>query len=38
MTIGQQIQNIRIRKSLTQERLAELLEVSRHEGVIIGLN
>ena len=29
MTLGEQIQNIRIRKGLTQERLAELLEVSR---------
>lgn len=29
MTIGEQIQNIRISKGLTQERLAELLEVSR---------
>lgn len=29
MTIGEQIQNLRIRKSLTQERLAEMLEVSR---------
>lgn len=29
MTIGEQIQNIRIEKGLTQERLAEMLEVSR---------
>ncbi len=29
MTIGEQIQNIRISKGLTQERLAELMEVSR---------
>ena len=29
MTIGEQIQNIRISRGLTQERLAELLEVSR---------
>lgn len=29
MTIGEQIQNIRIGKGLTQERLAELLQVSR---------
>ena len=29
MTIGEQIQNIRIDKGLTQERLAELLQVSR---------
>lgn len=29
MTIGEQIQNIRIQKGLTQERLAEMLEVSR---------
>lgn len=29
MTIGEQIQNIRISKGLTQERLAELLQVSR---------
>ena len=29
MTIGQQIQNLRIEKGLTQERLAEMLEVSR---------
>lgn len=29
MTIGEQIQNIRIKKGLTQERLAEMLEVSR---------
>ncbi len=29
MTIGEQIQNLRIAKALTQERLAEMLEVSR---------
>ncbi len=29
MTIGEQIQNIRISKGLTQEHLAELLDVSR---------
>ena len=29
MTIGEQIQNMRIQKGLTQERLAEMLEVSR---------
>lgn len=29
MTIGEQIQHIRIQKGLTQERLAEMLEVSR---------
>ena len=29
MTIGEQIQNIRIQNGLTQERLAEMLEVSR---------
>lgn len=29
MTIGEQIQNLRVQKSLTQERLAEMLEVSR---------
>ncbi len=29
MTIGEQIQNIRISKGLTQERFAELMEVSR---------
>ncbi len=29
MTIGEQIQKIRIEKGLTQERLAELLDVSR---------
>ncbi|MFT3951467.1 MAG: zinc ribbon domain-containing protein [Oscillospiraceae bacterium] len=29
MTIGDQIQNLRIQKGLTQERLAEMLEVSR---------
>ncbi len=29
MTIGEQIQNLRIQKRLTQERLAEMLEVSR---------
>lgn len=29
MTIGEQIQRIRIQKGLTQERLAEMLEVSR---------
>lgn len=29
MTIGEQIQHIRIEKGLTQERLAEMLEVSR---------
>lgn len=29
MTIGEQIQNLRIKKGLTQERLAEMLDVSR---------
>lgn len=29
MTIGDQIQNLRVQKGLTQERLAEMLEVSR---------
>lgn len=29
MTIGEQIQNLRIQKGLTQEQLAEMLEVSR---------
>ena len=29
MTIGEQIQNLRIAKNLTQEQFAELLEVSR---------
>lgn len=29
MTIGEQIQKLRISRGLTQERLAELLEVSR---------
>ncbi len=29
MTIGEQIQNLRVQKGLTQERLAEMLEVSR---------
>ncbi len=29
MTIGEQIKDLRIQKGLTQERLAELLEVSR---------
>lgn len=29
MTIGEQIQNLRIQKFLTQEQLAEILEVSR---------
>ena len=29
MTIGEQIQNLRIQKGLTQERFAEMLEVSR---------
>ena len=29
MTIGEQIQKLRIRKGLTQEQLAEMLEVSR---------
>lgn len=29
MTIGEQIQNLRIEKGMTQERLAEMLEVSR---------
>lgn len=29
MTLGEQIQNLRIQKGLTQERLAEMLEVSR---------
>ena len=29
MTIGEQIQNLRIQKGLTQERLGEMLEVSR---------
>ncbi len=29
MTIGDQIQNLRVQKGLTQERLSEMLEVSR---------
>ncbi len=29
MTIGEQIQNLRIQKNLTQEQFAEMLEVSR---------
>ena len=29
MTIGEQIQNLRIAKNFTQEQFAELLEVSR---------
>lgn len=29
MTIGEQIQNLRVQKGLTQERFAEMLEVSR---------
>lgn len=29
MTIGEQIQNLRIQKGLTQERLAEMLDCSR---------
>ena len=29
MTIGDQIQKLRIQKNLTQEQLAEMLEVSR---------
>lgn len=36
--LGENLQYYRKRKNMTQEQLAEQLEVSRHGGVIIGLN
>ncbi len=39
MGFGQNLQFLRkMRNKMTQEELAEKLGVSRHEGVIIGLN
>lgn len=38
MTTGEKLALLRKRKDMTQEELAECLGVSRHGGVIIGLN
>ena len=36
--IHEQIASLRKARGMTQEKLAQLLGVSNHEGVIIGLN
>ncbi len=38
MDIAQRLQELRKRAGYSQEQVAELLGLSRHEGVIIGLN
>lgn len=38
MGLGKNIQYLRKQKKITQEQLAEMMSVSRHGGVIIGLN
>lgn len=38
MTTGEKLALLRKKKGITQEELAELLHVSRHGPVIIGLN
>lgn len=37
-SFGENLQFYRKRENMTQEQLADKLEVSRHEPVIIGLN
>ena len=38
MTFGERLYELRNKKNLSQEELAEVLDVSRHGPVIIGLN
>lgn len=38
MTVGEKITKLRKEQNLTQEQFAEILKVSRHGPVIIGLN
>ena len=38
MTFGERLYELRKNKNISQEELAELLDVSRHGPVIIGLN
>ncbi len=38
MDFSEKLLTLRKSRDLTQEQLAERLDVSRHEGVIIGLN
>lgn len=38
MKIGNKLNQLRKLSGMTQEQLAEKIDVSRHEGVIIGLN
>lgn len=38
MSLGENLQFLRKRENMTQEQLAEALEVSRHEPAIIRLN
>ena len=38
MSLGKNIQYLRKQKKITQEKLAEIMSVSRHGPVIIGLN
>lgn len=38
MSLGENLQFLRKKENITQEQLAERLEVSRHGPVIIGLN
>ncbi|MDE5780845.1 MAG: helix-turn-helix domain-containing protein [Lachnospiraceae bacterium] len=38
MTFGEKLKSIRKHAGMSQEKLAEKIGVSRHEGVIIGLN
>lgn len=38
MKIGESILNIRKEQEMTQEEFASIFSVTRHEGVIIGLN
>lgn len=38
MSLGTNISYLRKQKKITQEQFAEKMNVTRHEGVIIGLN
>ena len=38
MSFGENLKNVRKQRGVTQEELAEILGVSRHGPVIIGLN